>query len=280
MTIKLTWFGTAAHVLELDGTRLFFDPFFERNERSTPVLKTKREDVKDIDAIFISHGHFDHCTDAGWYAENLDVPVYCSETAKDNMIRWAGGEIIEEKTHQISEKGKNNIKPIDNFERIKINNDVEVEAIKSKHVKFDAETIWARLKSKEFWKEAKEMLVYGKGFPMGKVFGYCVYYKDKKIVIFGSLYHKYKDVLEKYADCDVFLPPLAGNSKKHLAKKGGKMVEILNPKIVVPLHWDNFFPPISRTEDLNPFFKYMEKNHPNIKITMPTIDEAIDLELA
>jgi len=277
MTIKITWLGTAANILELNGTKLLFDPFFERNERSTPVLKTKREDIKGIKAIFISHGHFDHCTDAGWYAENLNIPIYCSETAKANMVRWAEGELIEEKSHQISEKGKNNIKPIDYFERIKINDDVEVEAIKSEHIRFDIETIWTRIKSKEFRKEAKSMLVYGKGFPMGKVFGFCVFYKNKKIVIFGSLYHKYTDVLEKYSNCDVFLPPLAGNSKKHLAQKGGKMIDILNPKIVIPLHWDDFFPPISRTEDLEPFFYLMKKKHPNIKIIVPTIDETIEL---
>ena len=279
MTIKFTWLGTASLILELNGTKLLFDPFFERNERSTPVLKTKREDLQDINAIFMSHGHFDHCTDAGWYAENLNIPVYCSETAKDNIIKWAGGKIIEDRSYPISEKGENNIKSINDFDRIKVNDNVEVEAIKSKHVRFDAETIWARMKSKEFWKEARSMLVYGSGFPMGKVFGYCVFYKELKFVFFGSLCLKYPDVLEKYGNCDVFFPPLAGNSKKHLAKKGGKLVDILNPKIVVPIHWDNFFPPISRTENLEPFFKYVEKNHPNTSVIMPVIDKTTELNL-
>ena len=28
MTIKFTWLGTASYILDLDGTRLLFDPFF------------------------------------------------------------------------------------------------------------------------------------------------------------------------------------------------------------------------------------------------------------
>ncbi|GAH53792.1 unnamed protein product, partial [marine sediment metagenome] len=43
MTIKFTWFGTASYILDLDGTRLLFDPFFYRNSQATPKLKTKKE---------------------------------------------------------------------------------------------------------------------------------------------------------------------------------------------------------------------------------------------
>ena len=73
MTVTLTWFGTANYILDLDGIKLLFDPFFERNEKSRPIVDTKRESLKDIRAIFISHGHFDHITDAAWLAENLNV---------------------------------------------------------------------------------------------------------------------------------------------------------------------------------------------------------------
>ncbi|GAG89499.1 unnamed protein product, partial [marine sediment metagenome] len=126
---------------DLDGTRLMFDPFFYRNDKASPVLKTKREDVKDISAIFITHGHFDHATDAAWYAENLDVPVYCCAKTKQNMIDWAEGKILESYSHPLSEKGKNNINIIEFGDKIKISDQIEVEAVKSRHIKFDKESI-------------------------------------------------------------------------------------------------------------------------------------------
>lgn len=281
MTIKITWLGTACYVLDLDGTKLMFDPFFFRqtNEKATPVLKTKREDVKNISAIFITHGHFDHCTDAGWFAENRGVSVYCSETAKDNTIRWAGGEIIEDHSYSLTDKGKNNIKPIDYFDKIKINENITVEAIKSEHIKFDMNTILSRLFSWKVLKQIKKIIPYGKGFPMGKVFGFCIYYKDIKMVSFGSLWHEYGEILENYQNCDIFLAPLAGNSKKHIAKKGGIIINFLKPKIVIPYHWDDFFPPISRTENLKPFFKHMKKEHPEIKILNLNVDEETTINL-
>ncbi len=280
MIVKITWLGTAGFILDIEGTNILFDPFFYRNEQSTPILRTKREDIKDISAIFITHGHFDHAIDAAFFAETLDIPVYCSETAKKSMINWAGGLVIEEHTFPLSDRGKNNIKPIDYFERIKITEKVTVESIKSEHIVFDARTLLSKLFSWKVLKQIKSLLPYGKGFPKGKVFGFCTYFNNKKIVSFGSLWHKFPEILEKYENCDIFLAPLAGNSKKHIAKKAGIIIDILKPKIVIPIHWDDFYPPISWTVNLKPFFKYMEENHPEIKIIMLEFDKEVSIELS
>ena len=182
MTIKITWLGCAAYILDLDGTKLMFDPFFyrQKNPKTDPPLKTNREDIKEISGIFISHGHIDHITDAGWFAQNINAPVYCSEIAKENIIRWASGEIIEEEAHELTEKGKNNINVVDWGDKIKINEDIQVEILKSKHIIFDANTIIARLKSREFWKEVKSIKPFSK-LKAGKVLAFCIYFKDRKI---------------------------------------------------------------------------------------------------
>ncbi|MFW9945349.1 MAG: MBL fold metallo-hydrolase [Candidatus Odinarchaeota archaeon] len=279
MILKFTWLGTASYFLDINGTRLMFDPFFERNPRSTPALNTKRDDIKNIAAVFISHGHFDHITDAGWFAENLNIPVYCSETAKDNMIRWAEGELIEDHSFPITQKGKNNIKTCDYYDKIEITNNLIVELIKSEHIKFDANTILTRLFSWDFLKQARSMAKLGRSMPKGKVFGFCTCFNEKKIVSFGSLWHKYEDILNNYQNCDIFIAPIAGNSKKNLAKKGIKMVDILKPKIVIPIHWDNFYPPISRTEDISVFLKVVGKKHPNIEVIKPEIDREISINI-
>jgi L-ascorbate metabolism protein UlaG (beta-lactamase superfamily) len=279
MTIKITWLGTASYILSLNGVKILFDPFFSRNEQATPILKTKKEDIKEISAILISHGHYDHVCDAGWFTEHLDIPVYCSEIAKQNIINWAEGKIIENHTESLSEKARDNIKISNFYDKIEISKDIYVEFIKSEHVNFDLRTILSRLFSWKFLKQAKTLLPYGKGFPAGDVFGFCTFFNDLKIVSYGSLWHKYTEELQKYQDCDIFLVPYAGNSKKHMVKKTGKMVEILQPKIVIPIHWDNFMPPISRTEDLRPFLDYMASEFPEIKIIVPLFEKEITIRL-
>lgn len=279
MQIKIKWFGTANYILELGSVKLHFDPFFLRNENSFPELKTKKEEIKDVDAIFISHGHFDHITEAGWLAENLKIPVYCSEVAKYNIIKQAEGKIIADQKHIISEDTKNNIKSCEFHDKIQISPEVSVELIKSEHINFDLVTILSRLFSWNFLKQVKPMAYLGRAYAMGKVFGFSTTYLDKKIVSFGSLWHKYDEELKRHEDCDIFIVPLAGNSKKHMAKKAGKMIDILKPKIVIPVHWDNFYPPISRLENLDPFYNYMKNKHPNILILMPKMDEEILIDI-
>jgi len=279
MQIKIKWFGTANYILELGNVRLHFDPFFFRNENSFPELQTKKEEIKDINAIFISHGHFDHITEAGWLAENLEIPVYCFEIAKENIINHVEGKIIEDQKYSISEVAKNRIKTCKFHDKIQISPEVSVELIKSEHIKFDLVTILSRLFSWKFLKQIKSMAHLGKAFLMGDVFGFSTTYLDKNIISFGSLWHEYEDELRKHENCDIFIVPLAGNSKRHMAKKAGKMVDILKPKVVIPVHWDNFYPPISRLENLNPFYKYMENKHPNILIMMPKMDEEIVIDV-
>ena len=66
--LRVTWFGHSALLLEIDGMRLLLDPMFD--ERASPLQFTgpKRffppplplEDLPEIDAVLISHDHYDH----------------------------------------------------------------------------------------------------------------------------------------------------------------------------------------------------------------------------
>lgn len=65
---RVTWFGHSSLLLEIEGRKVLFDPHFggeaaplpfsPRRFPATPVLRA--EDLPDIDAVVISHDHFDH----------------------------------------------------------------------------------------------------------------------------------------------------------------------------------------------------------------------------
>jgi L-ascorbate metabolism protein UlaG (beta-lactamase superfamily) len=57
---RLTWHGHSCFTLEAgDGTRIMIDPWLDEN----PAADIKAADVKKLDYILVSHGHFDHFTD-------------------------------------------------------------------------------------------------------------------------------------------------------------------------------------------------------------------------
>ncbi len=68
-TTKLIWFGHSAFLLQIDGKNILIDPMFGNVPAPHPWLGGKRyskdlpikiEEIPQIDAILISHDHYDH----------------------------------------------------------------------------------------------------------------------------------------------------------------------------------------------------------------------------
>ncbi|MED3398516.1 MBL fold metallo-hydrolase [Bacillus wiedmannii] len=66
---SVTWFGHSASLLKIEGKKLLLDPMFGDASSPFPLFTSKRysgafslerEDLQEIDAIIISHNHYDH----------------------------------------------------------------------------------------------------------------------------------------------------------------------------------------------------------------------------
>ncbi|MGD2273595.1 MBL fold metallo-hydrolase [Bacillus wiedmannii] len=66
---SVTWFGHSASLLKIEGKTLLLDPMFGEASSPFPLFNSKRysgifslerEDLREIDAIIISHNHYDH----------------------------------------------------------------------------------------------------------------------------------------------------------------------------------------------------------------------------
>ncbi len=66
---RLTWFGHSAFLLEIDSLKILIDPMFSSSPAPHPWLGPKRyfdelpieiEKLPEIDAVLISHDHYDH----------------------------------------------------------------------------------------------------------------------------------------------------------------------------------------------------------------------------
>jgi len=67
--VRLTWFGHSTFLVEMDGSTILLDPVFGQYAAPHPLLGRKRynsempisiADLPSIDAVVISHDHYDH----------------------------------------------------------------------------------------------------------------------------------------------------------------------------------------------------------------------------
>lgn len=66
---SVTWFGHSAYLVVLDGKKLFVDPMLGRSPSPVPIAGSKRYSsqlpaeaggLPDLDAVLITHDHYDH----------------------------------------------------------------------------------------------------------------------------------------------------------------------------------------------------------------------------
>ena len=58
--MKITYYGHSCFLVEINQTRLLFDPFITPNPLASAI---KAEEI-DCDYVLLSHGHADHVADA------------------------------------------------------------------------------------------------------------------------------------------------------------------------------------------------------------------------
>ena len=57
-----------------------------------------------------------------------------------------------------------------------------------------------------------------------------------------------------------------------------RYVELLSPKLVIPHHWDDFFPPVSKTVDISPFVEWVEHSCPRTRVQVLDLNQTLSLE--
>ncbi len=99
--LALTWLGRAGVYLSDGDTKLLIDPFFSRPALTRIVLgelrpdperirsALKRAGIDEVDAVIVTHAHFDHALDAPWLAEHFDA-LFVGSPSAANLARGQG----------------------------------------------------------------------------------------------------------------------------------------------------------------------------------------------
>lgn len=239
--MKVTFFGTTTLLFD-DGTdQIFFDAHMTRpslmkyissgsEPTDTRVVdeKLKLHHVDRLKAIFVSHSHHDHVMDAPYIANQCHAMIYGASSTM-NVAR--GGDVPEE---QLVEFAANETYEVGNY-RIKV-----IPSIHSKPTILNndlGQTIDKPLHLPARLRDYKE----------GGSYDFYVEAEGKRFMIRPS-FNYIEGQMDGYK-ADVLFLGVAGLQKAdaEMEKKFyEETIDKLEPKLVIPVHWDNFFSPLTK----------------------------------
>jgi L-ascorbate metabolism protein UlaG (beta-lactamase superfamily) len=253
--MRLRWLGTAGFELISEDTSVLIDPYLTRNARARPRQDLTPFDFAHARAIFITHGHFDHAYDVPQLVKVSGAPVYASPTVCQALatrgVPW------------------NKLRPLWQWKRAKVEPFV-FGALPSRHITFDPQLVLSTL-----WKSRSQLLELSRlgahRFPTGEVFGWLIEVEGKKLLHLGSACMTWG----VSNDIDIFMVPVQGRTD--IAEVAADLVKRVKPKLVIPQHFDDFYPPISRTVDLAPFKARLGSDSLKAAIRTPEINTLVEL---
>ncbi len=225
------WLGVGGVQLRYGKKILLVDPFLTRPSlrevifhRLESNLDLLRDEIPRADAIFITHAHYDHLMDAPAIVKQTGAAVYGS----NNVVKLLLAAGLPAAKCVLIQNG--DCFDLDPF---------QVEVIEGKHISFPfftpkplPQTVNA---PQRVW-----------DYQMDACFSFSILLAETSILIWHSMEAK-GAVPAQVLLVDVEMP----FSTVEL------LLQIVNPRIVIPIHWDDFFRPLSMP--LKTFFRPPEK---------------------
>jgi L-ascorbate metabolism protein UlaG (beta-lactamase superfamily) len=251
--MRLRWLGTAGVEFESGDTTILIDPDLTRNPQASPQQPLDPSDFMHVNAVFITHGHFDHTHDLPAVVAASGADVHASASVCEALIKRG------------MPAGK--LKPMQEGESVEVG-PFRVTAIPACHVKFDVPLVLSTLK--RCLRILPRMIKMGPPkFPTGEVLGWLLEVDGKKLFDLGSGCMRW----EPEEDIDIFLVPVQGRTD--ICEVAADLVRKVMPKKVIPHHFDDFYPPLSQTIGLKPLIDEVGRMDPDIEVSVPSINQWI-----
>jgi L-ascorbate metabolism protein UlaG (beta-lactamase superfamily) len=250
--LAIRWLGTAGFAIRTATTTVLIDPYFSRpplwqllTSPIAPDLPTIRRYVGKTDAVFIGHGHFDHLLDAPTICKLTGARLYGSidslRLARAEGVPW--GQLTRMRGGETIRVG-----------------DLEIVPVRSLHS--EVATQWIAQESMPaVIKPPLGFLKYG----AGQAFGFWIRWRGRTLYHCGSAQIVESELQGRQAE--VLMVCLAG--WKSSTDLWGRIQRSLHPQAVIPIHYDNFFRPLTA-----PLQDVMFANRPEalakIREAMPT----------
>ena len=250
--MQLTWLGAAGFRVETDEGAIFLiDPFLSRPPAASPVLPIQYSDLFPIDEIFLTNGRFDHA---------LDTPVLVEQTG---AIVHASTPVCQHLAQE--DVSPNSLEPV-TFNKTKQIGSLRWQAFRGQISQVDSSPSLRALTRLPAYNHDPNILTHiqtlDRQWPQGEVVTYYFQSNDLSLLHFGSA--GWIDSVIEPLQPDVALLPVERSSTAD--DNVVQLATLLKPKVIIPHHWDNYYPPLSEIVDLDRFEAMIKPHLPDTKV--------------
>ena len=232
--LEIEWLGVSGYRLSAESKTIFIDPYLSRVPFSE--LLRRRAALPDpaaldrfvrapgeVVGVLVGHTHFDHAVDAPAIARRFSCKAYGS----DSLLRLMALHGLAESTVEVEPYRSYELGPFE----VSFTPSVHSKLLLGLAVPYDGDLTCEHL-------DALSPAAYRCGQVWGisiKVAGVHLYHQGSANLI---------DEAIRVRDVDVFLAGIAGRS--FTDDYWQRIIPRLDPKVVVPTHYDNFFRPLGQ----------------------------------
>ena len=260
--LTATWFGVTAVLLSDGAHAIFIDPFFTRPPGLLPLLRNapiapdealisrwlQRAGVSKLDAVLVSHSHFDHGMDAGVVARLAGAKLLGSASTA-NIGRGAG--LPEAQLHVVQ-----------SGERIEAGS-FRITFVESRHAGATGGEptgdITAPLTVPARYLDYRQ----------GGTYSILVEHAQGRVLLHGSAGFVPGVLKLRRADVVFLGIAIIADLQDYLAE----VVDAVGARRVIPVHWDDFTRPLAEPllpfplmVDLDGFFEQMPRLRPEVAV--------------
>jgi L-ascorbate metabolism protein UlaG (beta-lactamase superfamily) len=274
--VEARWLTVASVLIDDGKTKLLFDPAWTRpglkhvlgfeKLRSDEKLVTKilkKNGLEKIDAVFASHSHFDHVLDAPMVSKLAGAIFYVDESSERLASAYKEPKIRTERVSTLKE--------------IKVG-DFTITPIVRAHSKlfqlfdFLPGPVPANTEL-SFW-----------DYHCGEAWYYLIKHPEGTYVVNQGAESHVEELKKLTSSVDVLFQGLASRKDDEMIING--FAKAFEPKIFVPLHFDNFFADFNSGAEselpgmgLEKILTKLKKAYPTMKLDRPTYGKPISLEI-
>jgi L-ascorbate metabolism protein UlaG (beta-lactamase superfamily) len=232
--LEVEWLGVSGYRMSFEGKTIFIDPHVSRVPfgdllRKRPTLPDPAALDRfvrapgEVAGVLVGHTHFDHAVDAPAIARRFGCQAYGS----DSLVRLMALHGLAERAVEVDPYRTYELGPF----AVRFTPSVHSKLLLGLAVPYDGDLTCEHL----------DALTPG-AYRCGQVWGIAIEVAGLRFYHQGSA--NLVDDAVRERDVDVFLAGIAG--RNFTEDYWRRILPRLDPKVVVPTHYDNFFRPLGR----------------------------------